>query len=93
MSIKNPVYFHNASDAQLYELTSLDDEWVSPAFIQLRNPASFAVNHENADTYLTVEIETKLMDEFARHWCLHRNLLSAGGPVGLEYGSPDCEYD
>lgn len=93
MSIKQPVYFHKDSDAQLYEITSLDVEWVSPAYIQLRNPASFTINHENSDTYLTVEIEAEIMDEFARHWCLHRKLLSAGSPVGLEYGSPDCEYD
>lgn len=43
---------------------------------------------------ITVAIPNKIMDNLAIAWCKKRKLQGAlGGPVGNEWGSPDCDYD
>ncbi len=40
------------------------------------------------------EIPADEFDKIAIEWCKKRKLHGAlGGPVGLEFGSPDCKYD
>ncbi|WP_336367387.1 hypothetical protein [Marinobacter sp. C2H3] len=67
-------------------------------FLSLEKPASFEVSKE---TYkdrvvesLTVEIPSEILDEIAIKWIKYRKLQGAvGGPVGMEWGSPDCPYE
>lgn len=43
---------------------------------------------------LVVEIPAEIMDDIAIAWIKKRKLQGAvGGPVGNEYGGPDCPYD
>jgi len=43
---------------------------------------------------VTVGLTPDAMDELAIAWCKHRKLQGVlGGPVGKEWGSPDCDYD
>ena len=53
-------------------------------------------DQKNADNQTTamISIPADIMDSLAIEWCKYRKLHGAlGGPVGNEYGSPDCEYD
>jgi hypothetical protein len=66
-------------------------------FLTLESPLSFELSKE---TYrgkviesLTAEIPASAMDDIAIAWIKHRKLQGAlGGPVGQEWGSPDCEW-
>lgn len=41
-----------------------------------------------------IQLPCELLDKVAIAWIKHRKLQGAvGGPVGLEWGSPDCPYD
>jgi len=76
------------------ELLSEDPRSV---FLTLENPTSFELSKE---TYqgktiesLTAEIPPSVMDDIAIAWIKHRKLQGAvGGPVGQEWGSPDCDW-
>jgi len=42
---------------------------------------------------ITISISNEIMDDIAISWCKKRKLHGAlGGPIGMEYGSPDSEY-
>mgnify|MGYP003625384240 CR=1 FL=1 len=96
MSTKCGIYFDEATKTYLYEeALPLPDQSDSPAYIQVGGDR-FNICHDFADKnpQVTVEVDAKVMDQFAIAWCKHRNLQGAlGGPVGKEFGSPDCEYD
>ncbi len=67
-------------------------------FLALEKPASYEVSKETFKEQiierLTVEIPSEVLDEIAIKWIKYRKLQGAvGGPVGLEWGSPDCPYD
>ncbi|WP_430416821.1 hypothetical protein [Marinobacter adhaerens] len=67
-------------------------------FIDLAPPPSFEISKEvfqgKTIEELTVEIPTEVMDELAIKWIKHRKLQGAvGGPVGAEFGGPDCPWD
>jgi len=76
------------------ELLSEDPRSV---FLTLESPTSFELSKE---TYqgkviesLTAEIPPSTMDDIAIAWIKHRKLQGAlGGPVGQEWGSPDCDW-
>ena len=77
------------------ELLSADPRSV---FLALEKPASYEVSKETFKEQiiecLTVEIPSEVLDEIAIKWIKYRKLQGAvGGPVGLEWGSPDCPYD
>lgn len=67
-------------------------------FLALKNPADYEVSRETFQDQiidsLTVEIPSEVLDEIAIKWIKYRKLQGAvGGPVGMEWGSPDCPYD
>lgn len=83
----------------LYQELTLDSDDNSPAILSVKNPSDFAINcytHKNDKTLgeLAASIPAEQFDKIALAWCKHRKLHGAlGGPVGIEYGSQDCEYD
>ena len=92
MSIKSSVFYHSESDTHLYEEAHWPEEKDSPAFIELRAPSMFSINHEEGVTYLKIAMEADIMDQIALAWCHHRKLIPHTA-VGAEYGGPDCEYE
>tara|TARA_R110002095_G_scaffold117116_4_gene102151 strand:- start:460 stop:750 length:291 start_codon:yes stop_codon:yes gene_type:complete len=96
MSTKYGIYFDDATGTYLYEeaLHSLGGS-DSPAYIQAGGDR-FSICHDFADKnpQVTVEVDAKVMDRLAIAWCKHRNLQDAlGGPVGKEFGAPECDYE
>ncbi len=70
----------------------------NPAQLIIDFPSSFNVTQghtgEDAFSQLSVDIPADIMDRMAIAWCKKRKLHGAlGGPVGLEFGSVDCDYD
>lgn len=70
----------------------------NPAQLIIDFPNSFNVTQghtgDDAFSQLSVDIPTYIMDRMAIAWCKKRRLQGAlGGPVGLEFGSIDCDYD
>lgn len=102
MSTKEWVSSH-PSGASLYQECFYDFEKhaanPNPAVIQIENPGSFSITQEDlagAGPYsqLVVEIPAERFDEIAIAWCKSRKLQGRlGGPVGLEWGSPDCDLE
>ena len=97
MSTKEWIY-RSDFGAGLYQELSLDEDNNNSATIEIENPSDFCVESEkyaNGKSYLTlrVEIAPEQFDYLAIAWCKKRKLQgSLGGPVGKEFGSPDCEY-
>ena len=70
----------------------------NPAQLIIDFPNSFNVTqgHTSDDAFsqLSVDIPPDIMDRMAIAWCKKRRLHGAfGGPVGLEFGSVDFDYD
>lgn len=70
----------------------------NPAQLIIDFPNSFNVTQghtgDEAFSQLSVDIPADIMDRMAISWCKKRKLHGAlGGPVGLEFGSVDCDYD
>ena len=65
------------------------------AFIRVTGSGNACVELDfNKSQNVTGAIPDEIMDEMAIAWCKKRKLHGAlGGPVGNEWGSPDCEYD
>ncbi|WP_138441371.1 hypothetical protein [Marinobacter alexandrii] len=67
-------------------------------FLELSSPTEFQVTKETfrdqTIEVVMVEIPAEIMDDIALAWIRKRKLEGAvGGPVGAEYGGPDCPYD
>ncbi|MFE8073407.1 hypothetical protein QQM79_20300 [Marinobacteraceae bacterium S3BR75-40.1] len=67
-------------------------------FMELEEPQEFRVEKEISRTksrdFLVVEIPSEDMDKIAIGWIKKRRLQgTVGGPVGQEWGSPDCPWD
>ena len=46
------------------------------------------------EAQLKLELSASDFDQLAIEWCKKRKLQGAfGGPVGQEWGSPDCEWE
>lgn len=102
MSTKEWVYGHQGG-ANLYQECFYDFKKhavnPNPAVIQIENPENFSITREEytdakAFSQLIVEIPAERFDEIAIAWCKKRKLQGfLGGPVGQEWGSPDCDYE
>ncbi len=68
---------------------------MTSAVLHLHHPERFSLDKNDIGAeQLMVDIDPDAMDELAIAWCKHRGLQGAlGGPVGREWGGPDCEYD
>ncbi|AZG73532.1 hypothetical protein [Shewanella livingstonensis] len=101
MSTKEYVYEDNNSDFALFQEITFDDENNNPAVLQIDNASNFSVfshklmsDSDKVSSQLIAEIPADEFDKIAIEWCKKRKLHGAlGGPVGLEFGSPDCKYD
>ncbi len=102
MSTKELVFSH-PEGASIYQECFYDFEKhvanPNPAVIQIENPGQFSITreeHAGAKPFskLVVEIPAEHFDEIAVAWCKKRKLHGMlGGPVGQEWGSPDCDYE
>ena len=95
MSVKASISSSNAHHFYVEELLSEDPRFV---FLDLKDPEEFSVQKEifqgRSIESVTVQIPKGVMDDIAIAWIKRRKLQGAlGGPVGLEWGSPDCPYD
>jgi len=95
MSVKASISSSNAHHLYFEELLSENPRFV---FLELTDPEEFSVYKEICQgrslESITVQIPRGVMDEIAIAWIKRRKLQGAvGGPVGLEWGSPDCPYD
>ncbi|WP_421866479.1 hypothetical protein [Marinobacter adhaerens] len=66
-------------------------------FLELNDPQEFRVERETFKgkswNVLVVEIPSEDMDKITIDWIKKRRLQGAvGGPVGAEWGSPDCPW-
>lgn len=80
----------------LYFQEYLDSE-PKNVFLEITGPSEFSVTMETTRTgvldSLVVEIPAEVMDDIAIAWIKKRKLQGAvGGPVGNEWGSPDCPW-
>lgn len=95
MSVKVSISFGKGFHLYFQELLS---EEPTSVFLELENPSEYRVEKEtfkekSIDT-LTVEIPSGDFDKIAIDWIIKRRLQGAvGGPVGAEYGGPDCPWD
>jgi hypothetical protein len=89
------ITYHPDTQTYLYQEHNVFSDFESHAMISMRNPEQFAIEKVTAGSeQLFVSIPDTAMDEIAIAWCKHRKLQGAlGGPVGKEWGSPDCDYD
>jgi len=67
-------------------------------FLELNHPREYRVQRETFQSkswdVLVVEIPFEDMDKIAIDWIKKRKLQGAvGGPVGAEWGSPDCPWE
>lgn len=65
--------------------------------LELMNPSCLRVGQDKMKdkntTSVSVEMDATVMDEIAIAWVRKRKLQgSCGGPVGAEFGGPDCPY-
>ena len=95
MSVKASISTSNVHHLYFEELLSEDPRFV---FLELTDPEEFSVHKEKFQgrsfESITVQIPQGVMDDIAIAWIKRRKLQGAvGGPVGLEWGSPDCPYD
>lgn len=98
MSTKEWIYQRDGKFG-LYQEITLNKENDNPAVIEITNPIDFKVIYEsnaegNIYGKLEAEIPADVFDQIAIAWCKKRNLQGAlGGPVGLEFGSPDGDWN
>jgi hypothetical protein len=98
MTNKEYVYQEDGRTV-LYQESTSNKNNDNPAIIQITNSADFSISSEsNAEgksiKKLIAEIPADVFDKIAIAWCKKRKLHGAlGGPVGMEFGSPDCDWD
>jgi len=92
MSIKTPI----ASNEKFsfYHEAFLDDS-IHDVLISVTNPSECNIEKSpNSGISATISLSVKDMDSIAIAWIKERKLQGTlGGPVGKEYGSPNCDYD
>ncbi len=98
MCTKEWVYQGNEKFG-VYQDATIDNENNNPAVVEITNPVDFNISYSSQDSEqsfgkLIAEIPSNVFDEIAIAWCKKRKLQGAfGGPVGKEWGSPDCDWD
>lgn len=95
MSTKGTISFGPRYHLYFQELLS---ESPKSVFLELDEPQQFRVENElfrgRSKELLVVEIVVEDMDKIAIDWIKKRQLQGAvGGPVGREWGSPDCPWE
>ncbi|GAA3972170.1 hypothetical protein [Allohahella marinimesophila] len=78
-----------------YEEVSFSDQ-LTEVFLQLDDQvcSTFEKDISSQQLSATVAIPADVMDQIAIAWIKKRRLQGAvGGPVGNEWGSPDCPYE
>jgi len=89
------IMHHSETDIYLYEDHNPFSESPSQAVLTIRNPEQYLIDRNIVGVeHLMITIPNEAMDAVSIAWCKHRDLQGAlGGPVGNEYGGPDCDYD
>lgn len=95
MSTKGSISFGPRYHLYFQELLSENPKSV---FLELEEPQEFRVEKQTfrgkSRDLLFVEIPSEDMDKIAIDWIKKRKLQGAvGGPVGQEWGSPDCPWE
>ena len=77
------------------ELPSEDPKSV---FLKLENLVEYRIEKETckgvSTDVLTFEMPSWILDQISIDWIKKRKLQGAvGGPVGAEFGSPDCSWE
>lgn len=95
MSTKGSICSGSKYHLYFQELLSENPKSV---FLELEEPLEFRVEKETfrgkSRDFLVVEIQSEDMDQIAVAWIKQRKLQGAvGGPVGQEWGSPDCPWE
>ncbi|KZZ14019.1 hypothetical protein A3750_15900 [Oleiphilus sp. HI0079] len=87
------VAINSDADSALFESSRLGTE-VRQAELRVTNPLNAEVQKDKlGQESISVYVSLDDMDDFAIAWCKHRKLQKyLGGPVGNEWGSPDCPY-
>ena len=90
MSTKEWFYSPENSTVGGYQEITLEDKNDNPAIIQIENPQEFTIEKHDNYQRINLAIDAQKFDKLALAWCKKRKLHGAlGGPVGIEYGSPD----
>lgn len=93
MSTKDWVYEQSNPDIGCYQEITFEDDNNNPVVIQSSNTKEFSITKTRFSEQLTVAIPAEVFDKIAIAWCRKRKLQGElGGPVGLEFGSPDSPY-
>lgn len=95
MSTKASIISGDRYHLYFQELLSVEPKNV---YLELNQPSELSFSKETIKgrtvENLVVEIPSEMMDEIAIAWIKKRKLQGAvGGPVGQEWGSPDCPWD
>lgn len=95
MSVKASISSSNRHHLYFEELLSEEPRYV---FLELTSPREYSVSKETFRDQtienVVVQIPSELMDQIAIAWIKKRRLQGAvGGPVGAEWGSPDCHWE
>ncbi len=80
----------------LYHELTLGSVKPTDAFLKLDDAKDACVEKDYWSERLGVRIQLpcEMLDDIAIAWIKYRKLQGAvGGPVGLEWGSPDCPYE
>jgi hypothetical protein len=87
------IAYDEGSQNYLYESPLLSKKGEGSAVLQIFEPLLISVDKNEITTQCVMSVPPQTMDEFAIAWCKHRKLQGAlGGPVGNEWGSPDCPW-
>ena len=88
------IAINQTGDSALLESSRLGAE-VRHAEIRVTNALNAEIQKDKlGHEAIALFVSLDDMDEFAIAWCKHRKLQGAlGGPVGNEWGSPDCAYE
>ena len=72
----------------------LNDE-IKDVIISVTNPSDYCIERiSTGDISARISLSSKDMDKISIAWIKDRKIQHVfGGPVGKEYGSPDCSYD
>jgi hypothetical protein len=92
---KQIIAHHEPTKTWLYDTQGLEGFFSPNALLHIQNPEKFSLDKDDlSGDQISVGIHPEAMDALAIAWCKHRKLQGAlGGPVGKEWGSPDCDYD
>ncbi len=79
----------------LYHELTLDSVQPEDVFLDIEDTQELLVEKDFSNSLRTrVQLPCDLLDQVAIAWIRHRKLQgSMGGPVGNDWGSPDCDFE